>query len=133
MSHMPPPQYSRYSTAQGASALGGLLSKGGHHMLLYSVVTAPLWGGPCIVRQPHYGGLEFVTRDFDRTVMGPPVHIHRIYLLVLQDASGRSKVLRLPSRARSDVHAVDLHVSAILSQGLVVRRVRLGHHGVQAA
>lgn len=53
------------------------------------------------------------------------------YLFVLKHAGGSREILRFTPGARPDVHPVDLGVSAVLRQSLVVRRVGFGHDGLE--
>lgn len=54
-------------------------------------------------------------------------------LLVLQDTGCSRKILRLSSSARADIDAVNLGITAVLGQGLVVWRVGLSHNRLEVA
>ena len=55
------------------------------------------------------------------------------YLLVLQDTGCSREILRLSPSARTDIHAVNLRITAVLGQGLVVWRVRFSHNRLKVA
>lgn len=59
---------------------------------------------------------------YDRQSSSHRSHSH------LENTRSSDEVLGLAARARADVHAVDLDVTAVAGQLAVVGRVGLGHH-----